>query len=76
MTDPQDETVWRNRFIAVNLVRIGGTLLVLASVLLWQSDLFVRGGSIVGLPLMLLGLATCLLGPVRLARKWRAPPGP
>ena len=28
MTDPNDETLWRNRFILINLLRIGGTLVV------------------------------------------------
>ena len=29
MTPQDDETLWRNRFIAINLVRIGGTIVVL-----------------------------------------------
>ena len=71
-----EERVWRNRFIALNLVRIGGTIMVLASLLLWQSDTFVEGGSIVGLPLALAGLVASFAGPKWLAHKWRSPPGP
>jgi hypothetical protein len=75
--NPQDDTaLWRNRFIIVNLVRIGATILTLASLLLWQSDVFVEGGSIVGFPLALLFLAISFAGPRFLVRKWRTPPGP
>ena len=37
MTPPDDETVWRNRFIAINLVRIGGTIVVLFGLAVWHS---------------------------------------
>jgi hypothetical protein len=74
MNDERDIALWRNRFILINLVRIGGTVVVLLAILLWQSDTFVEGGSIVGLPLALLGLAVSFYGPVFLARRWRTPP--
>ena len=74
MTTPQDETMWRNRFILINLVRIGGTVVVLLAILLWQSDVFVEGGSIVGLPIAFAGLVASFFGPVYLARRWRTPP--
>lgn len=75
MTGQDDNAVWRNRFILMNLVRIGATALVLFSLVLWQSDIFVEGGSIVGLPLALVGLAGSFLAPRWLARRWRTPPG-
>jgi len=74
MTD--DETLWRNRFILINLTRIGGTIVVLLAVLLWQSDTFVEGGHIAGFPIALAGLAISFGGPRWLARRWRTPPGP
>ena len=76
MTDPQDEAMWRNRFILINLTRIGGTVLALAALLLWQSDVFVEGGHIAGFPLALVGLAISFGGPHYLAKRWRTPPGP
>lgn len=69
-----DEAVWRQRFIAINLVRIGGTALVLVALLIWQTDWVAEGGSIVGLPLALIGLAISFGGPRWLAQKWRTPP--
>jgi len=76
MTPEQDTRMWRNRFIAIQLVRIGGTIFALLAILLWQSDTFVEGGSILGFPLALIGLAVSFLAPLHLARRWRTPPQP
>jgi hypothetical protein len=70
MTDPNDEILWRNRFILINLLRLGGTAFVLFSLLLWQSDLIVEGGTIIGLPLALAGLVVSFFGPKWLAGRW------
>ena len=61
MTNPEEVTLWRNRFILMNLVRIGGTFVVLLALLLWQSDVFVEGGSIIGFPIAIAGLVDQLL---------------
>ncbi len=74
MTPADEETLWRNRFIAINLVRIGGTLVVLFALALWQTDLIVRGGTILGFPLALIGLVISFWGPKWLARRWRSDP--
>ncbi len=76
MTPKEDEALWRNRFILINLVRIGGTAIVFLALLLWQSDRFVEGGTILGFPLALAGLAISFLGPKYLARRWRTPREP
>ncbi|MDB5698448.1 MAG: hypothetical protein JWN69_1252 [Alphaproteobacteria bacterium] len=69
------ETIWRNRFIAINLVRIGGTALVLIGLLVWQTDWLRAGGwAGIGLPLALLGLLISFGGPRWLAARWRTPP--
>jgi len=73
MTPAEEERLARNRFILINLTQIGATLVVLAAILLWQSDVFVRGGSIIGLPIALAGLVVTFFGPRYLARKWRTP---
>jgi hypothetical protein len=67
---PDEDSTWRNRFILLNLVRIGGTLVVLLALLLWQSDVFVQGGSIVGFPIALIGLVISFFGPKWLAGRW------
>jgi len=69
-----DDTMWRNRFIVMNLIRIGGTLGVLACLLLWQSDIFVHGGTIIGLPLALIFLVISFFGPKLYASRFREPP--
>ncbi len=73
---PADEATWRNRFIMINLTRIGGTVLVLIAIVIWHSDWWRPGGAMeIGLPLALIGLAISFAGPQILARKWRTPPG-
>jgi hypothetical protein len=77
MTGPIDEETWRNRFIMMNLTRIGGTAVVLVALGIWHSDWIAQGGSMaIGLPLALIGLVISFGGPRYLARKWRTPPGP
>ena len=73
MTDPNDEALWRNRFILINLVRIGGTIVVLFALILWQTDIFIEGGTIVGLPLAFAGLVASFFGPKWLAGRWVRP---
>ena len=71
---PVDDATWRNRFILMNVARIGGTVVVLLGLLLWQSDKFVEGGSILGFPVALIGLAASFGAPRWLAHKWSNPP--
>jgi len=74
---PVSDESWRNRFIVVNLVRIGGTVIVLLGLLVWQSSLLRDGGwPGLGLPIALLGLLISFGGPQWLASKWRTPPEP
>ena len=72
---PVDEATWRNRFIIMNLTRIGGTIVVLVGLAIWHSDWIRPGGSIAGLPLALAGLAISFGGPVFLSQRWKTPPG-
>ena len=76
MTEQEQERMWRNRFILINAVRIGATIVVLLALALWRSDLFVEGGSILGFPLALAALAVSFVGPKWLVRRWRTPPAP
>ena len=70
------EAIWRNRFITIQLTRIGGTLIVLLGLLIWHSDWMRPGGWMeLGLGLALVGLVISFGGPLVLARKWRTPPG-
>lgn len=74
---PVDEATWRNRFILLNLTRIGGTIVVLIGLLIWHSDWLREGGWLaVGLPMALIGLTISFGGPKLLAQRWRNPPGP
>jgi hypothetical protein len=75
MNPQQQDAVWRNRFIIINLVRIGATLLVLLGLAIWYSDIVRDGGAPeIGLPLALIALVVSFAGPQWLARRWRTPP--
>ena len=79
--NPQDPRLvtddqWRNRFIAINLVRIGGTLVVLLGLAIWYTDMVRPGGwPGLGLLLALIGLLISFGLPRWLAARWRTPPG-
>jgi hypothetical protein len=77
MTPQEDEKLWRDRFVAINLVRIGGTIIVLIGLYISQTDAVREGGVMIpGLALAVAGLVISFGGPKYLARKWRTPPGP
>ena len=65
------EATWRRRFILINLVTIGGTVLGLFGILLWQTDYVVEGGSVLGFALALVGLATSFFAPRIMAGRWK-----
>jgi hypothetical protein len=74
---PVDEATWRNRFILLNLTRIGGTIVVLIGLAIWYGDFYREGGAMeVGFPLALIGLAISFWAPMALARRWKTPPAP
>lgn len=71
MADPASDETARNRWMAIQAVRLGGAVLVLAGIL-------VRYGTIpaplpVGIALMAMGLLGFFLVPTLLARRWRTP---
>jgi len=69
-----DEETWRNRFILMNLVRIGGTVVVLIGLAIWHSDWVRKGGALeIGFPLAIIGLVVSFYAPKWLSRRWRDP---
>ena len=73
--NPSDD-VWRTRFITLNLVRIGGTAVVLVGLAIWYTNVLVQGGSpALGLPLAIVGLVASFWGPVALSRHWKRKDG-
>ena len=69
------EATWRKRFILVNLVTIGGTIVALFGLLLWQTDYIVAGGSVAGFALALIGLVISFFAPRMMATRWKRPGG-
>lgn len=78
MTDQDSDARARNRFVTIQLVRIGATVVVLFALLLWQTDYIAERGSLLsklGFPLAVVALLASFLAPKWLARRWRTPPG-
>ena len=65
------DATWRNRFILVNVTAIAATLLALFGIVLWQTNYIVTGGSVIGFPLALVGLAGSFFAPRLLASRWK-----
>ena len=77
MTPQEQEDLWRKRFIAINVVRIGGTIVALLGLYISQTGGVREGGAMIpGLALAIVGLVISFGGPKWLTRKWRTPPGP
>ena len=65
------DSTWRNRFILVNVVAIAATLLALFGIVLWQTSYVVQGGSVLGFPLALVGLAASFFAPRLMSSRWK-----
>lgn len=72
---PRNDDVWRNRFIIVNLVRIGGAMVALLGCAVWQTNLLAPNGTILGLPVALAGVLVSFQAPVWLSRHWKRQDG-
>ncbi len=69
-----EDRIARGRFFVLILARLGGVVLVMLGIAIWQADLVVDGGSApIGVPVFLLGLAESVFLPKMLASKWRTP---
>ena len=66
-----DDTRARNRFIAIQLVRIGGVAMVLLGLLVMNGR--IDWPREAGFVLAALGLFEALLAPLLLSRKWNPP---
>jgi membrane protein YdbS with pleckstrin-like domain len=72
MPEPVSDDVARNRFIIINLVRLSGVVMVLASMLILANA--IEGSYAFGYVLLAAGLVDIFVVPQLLARKWRTPP--
>lgn len=71
MTEPDPA---RSRFIALQLVRFAGVLIVMAAVLVWQTDVLTPAPNPdKGKLIFAVGLFMTLVVPPILRRRWRTP---
>lgn len=66
-----DDTRARNRFIVIQLIRIGGVALVLVGLLVMNGRIDLPREA--GFVLAAVGLFEALLAPLLLSRKWKTP---
>lgn len=72
-----DEELARSRFATLARLRAGGVVVMIVGLIVWHSDLLVRGGHPkLGVALFLAGVLLSLVLPPYLVRRWRTPPRP
>lgn len=77
MTPDEEERRARSRYMLISACHLGGTVIALFGLVIWQGNLLRPGGwPALGIGLFVIGAIEALLVPKLLARRWRSPPGP
>lgn len=71
MDDRPSDDQARNRWMTIQAARAGGVVLAIVGLLLAEGR--IDGPSWLGYALLVAGLATVFVVPIKLARKWRSP---
>lgn len=71
MSEPVSDEAARNRWMVINLARLGGAAMVVVGLLITAGR--VPAPQWAGYPLIAVGLFAVFLVPQLLARKWRSP---
>lgn len=72
MSDPDSDTLVRNRFLAISLLRVAGAVLILIGMVVMSGRFKILPPG-VGLVMVLVGALDFAFVPLWLARKWRTP---
>jgi len=70
MADPVSDETARNRWLVINLLRVGGVVMVVFGLLIANATIELP--AVAGYVLIALGLLDTFLVPQFLARKWRS----
>jgi len=77
VTTDEGERRARARYMLISACHLGGTMIALAGLVIWQGNLLRAGGwPALGIGLFVTGAIEALLVPKLLARRWRSPPRP
>ena len=77
MTPDEEERRARSRYVVISACHIGGTMIALFGLVIWQGNVLRAGGwPSLGIGLFVIGAIEALLVPKLLARRWRSPPNP
>jgi len=74
MTEPTEEDLARKRFLAMNLVRLSGVVLILVGLLFALDKIAIAQPPrhLIGLMLIIFGMIDTFVVPGMLARRWRS----
>lgn len=71
MADPVDDTIARNRWVAIHLARLGGVALTVLGIMVLSDEVSLP--RLMGWIALVIGLAGALFLPPVLVRRWRSP---
>ncbi|MFM5906587.1 MAG: hypothetical protein ACKOPO_03210 [Novosphingobium sp.] len=72
MSTPEEGALAKKRFMAMNLVRICGVVLILVGLLCALDKIDIPGARIIGVMFILIGMIDTFVVPLMLAKRWRS----
>ncbi|MFM5931120.1 MAG: hypothetical protein ACKOPQ_09450 [Novosphingobium sp.] len=72
MSTPEEDALAKKRFLAMNLVRICGVVLILVGLLCALDKIDIPGARLIGVMFILFGMIDTFVVPVMLAKRWRS----
>ncbi|PLK26489.1 hypothetical protein [Novosphingobium sp. TH158] len=72
MSTPEEDALAKKRFLAMNLVRLSGVVMILLGLLCALDKIDIPGARIIGVIFILIGMIDTFLVPLMLAKRWRS----
>jgi len=73
MNTPEQEALAKKRFMALNLVRLGGAAVVFLGMLCASDKVDIPGAHLIGVLLVAVGLVDFFVMPRVLVKRWKTP---
>lgn len=72
MSTPEQDALAKKRFMAINLVRMSGVVLILVGLLCALDKIDIPLAHLIGVVLILIGFIDVFVVPALLAKRWRS----
>lgn len=72
MTTPEQDALAKKRFMAINLVRMSGVVLILVGLLCAGDKIDIPAAHPIGVVMIVIGMVDVFLVPRLLAKRWRS----